>query len=73
MPVLIRPDIMQSDEAIVAVIAHELHEIKQLRKLFDNGKKQCRPNTTLAIRCLKFQAIYIAKPGKWATKQSVKC
>jgi hypothetical protein len=33
VPIIIRPDILQSDEAILAVIAHELHEIEGFRKI----------------------------------------
>jgi hypothetical protein len=33
VPVIIRPDILQSDEAIVAVFAHELHEIEGFRRI----------------------------------------
>jgi hypothetical protein len=33
VPVLIRPDILRSDEAIVAVIAHEIHELRGFRSL----------------------------------------
>ncbi len=33
VPFLIRPDIPRSDEAIVAVIAHEVHEIQEFRKV----------------------------------------
>lgn len=33
VPIIIRPDILESDEAIVAVFAHELHEIEGFRKI----------------------------------------
>ena len=33
VPIVIRPDVLQSDEAIVAVFAHELHEIEGFRKI----------------------------------------
>ena len=33
VPFLVRPDILGSDEAIVAVIAHEVHEIEGFRQL----------------------------------------
>lgn len=33
VPVIIRPDILESDEAIVAVIAHEIHELEGFRAL----------------------------------------
>ena len=37
VPFLIRPDILQSDEAIVAVFAHELYELESLRPLLCAG------------------------------------
>lgn len=37
IPFLIRPDIMASDEAIVAVIGHEMFELAMLRSLFAHG------------------------------------
>jgi hypothetical protein len=33
VPFLIRPDVLESDEAIVAVIAHEVHEIEGFRRI----------------------------------------
>jgi hypothetical protein len=33
VPIIIRPDILESDEAIVAVFAHELHEIEGFRRI----------------------------------------
>lgn len=33
MPILISPDVLESDEAIVAVFAHELHEIEGFRRI----------------------------------------
>jgi hypothetical protein len=33
VPIIIRPDVLQSDEAIVSVFAHELHEIEGFRKI----------------------------------------
>jgi hypothetical protein len=33
VPILIRPDVLKSDEAIVAVFAHELHEIEGFRRI----------------------------------------
>jgi hypothetical protein len=33
VPIIIRPDVLQSDEAIVAVFAHELHEIEGFRRI----------------------------------------
>lgn len=36
LPVKISRDILSSDEAIVAVIAHEMHEINGLRRLFES-------------------------------------
>ncbi len=38
VPFRIRPDIMSSDEAIVAVLAHELHELERLRPLLQQGE-----------------------------------
>lgn len=37
IPFLIRADIMESDEAIVAVIGHEMFELQKLRTRFGNG------------------------------------
>jgi hypothetical protein len=39
VPVRLGPSVFQSDEAIVAVFAHEVHEITRLRELFqaNNG------------------------------------
>jgi hypothetical protein len=34
IPFLIRKDIMRSDEAIVAVIGHEMYELEEMRKAF---------------------------------------
>jgi hypothetical protein len=33
VPIIVRPDVLCSDEAIVAVFAHELHEIEGFRKI----------------------------------------
>jgi hypothetical protein len=38
VPFRIRPDILESDEAIVAVIAHEMYELEQMRPLLLEGK-----------------------------------
>jgi len=38
IPFIVRRDIMQSDEAIVAVFAHEIHEIEALRRILASGK-----------------------------------
>lgn len=38
VPFLIRPDILRSDEAIVAVIAHERYELECLRPMLMEGK-----------------------------------
>ena len=36
--VRVRPEVLHSDEAILAVIGHEMHELSSLKKLFaDNG------------------------------------
>ena len=34
--VKIRPEVLASDEAILAVFAHEMHELKALREIFAN-------------------------------------
>jgi hypothetical protein len=34
----LRPDVLNSDEAIVAVLAHEMHEVNYLRKELAGGK-----------------------------------
>ena len=36
VPFIIRPDILESDEAIVAVFTHEMHELAELRPLLEN-------------------------------------
>lgn len=38
VPFLIRPDILASDEAIVAVFAHEMYELGKLRPILQEGK-----------------------------------
>lgn len=38
VPFIIRRDIMQSDEAIVAVIGHEMHELQRLTPLLKEGR-----------------------------------
>jgi hypothetical protein len=38
VPFRIRPDIFDSDEAIVAVFAHEMYELEQMRPLLLEGK-----------------------------------
>ena len=38
VPFLIRPDVLEIDEAIVAVIAHEMYELEELRPLLLEGK-----------------------------------
>lgn len=37
IPFLIRKDIMESDEAIVAVMGHEMFELERLRQVFEHG------------------------------------
>jgi hypothetical protein len=37
VPFLFRPDILGSDEGIVAVFAHEIHELESLRPLLQGG------------------------------------
>jgi hypothetical protein len=38
VPFILRPDILKSDEAIVAVIAHEMHELNGLLPLLRQGQ-----------------------------------
>jgi hypothetical protein len=38
VPFLIRPDVLKSDEAIVAVIAHEMYELEALRAILQEGR-----------------------------------
>lgn len=38
VPFILRPDILKSDEAIVAVIAHEMHELNGLLPLLRQGR-----------------------------------
>ena len=38
VPFLVRPDILKSDEAIVGVFGHEMHELEALRGLLKEGK-----------------------------------
>jgi len=38
VPFLVRPEVLKSDEAIVAVFAHELFELEALRGLLKKGK-----------------------------------
>jgi len=35
--VRVRPEVLQSDEAILAVFGHEMHELNSLRQLFAEG------------------------------------
>ena len=42
VPVRVRPSVLQSDEAIVAVFAHEIHEITRLRALFQANNGELR-------------------------------
>jgi hypothetical protein len=37
VPVRVRAEVLESDEQIVAVFAHEMHEINSLRRLFEEG------------------------------------
>jgi hypothetical protein len=37
VPFLIRPDVLESDEAIVAVFTHEMYELRHLRDLLRRG------------------------------------
>jgi hypothetical protein len=38
VPFRVRPDILESDEAIVAVFAHEMYELERLRPLLQEGE-----------------------------------
>jgi hypothetical protein len=38
VPFIVRPDILKSDEAIVAVFAHEMHELNGLLPLLREGQ-----------------------------------
>jgi hypothetical protein len=38
VPFRIRPDILESDEAIIAVFAHEMFELEKLRPILEEGK-----------------------------------
>jgi hypothetical protein len=40
IPVLINPDVLRSDEAIVAVLVHEMYELEELRRMFASGNRQ---------------------------------
>jgi hypothetical protein len=42
IPVRLNPEILASDEAIVAVIGHEMHELNGLRRLFEEAGGQIR-------------------------------
>lgn len=38
VPFLVRPDVLHSDEAIVAVFAHEMYELEMLRPILQEGR-----------------------------------
>ena len=38
VPFRIRPDVLKSDEAIVAVFAHEMYELERLRPILQEGR-----------------------------------
>jgi hypothetical protein len=38
VPFLVRPDVLKSDEAIVAVFGHEMYELEALRGILNKGK-----------------------------------
>jgi hypothetical protein len=38
VPFVIRPDILSSDEAIVAVLTHEMHELTSIREMIKTGR-----------------------------------
>ena len=40
IPILINPDVLRSDEAIVAVVVHEVYELEELRRMFALRKRQ---------------------------------
>lgn len=49
VPFVIRPDILESDEAIVAVIAHEMYELEALRPILIAGES--RIETFVNLTC----------------------
>ena len=40
IPILINPEVLISDEAIVAVVVHEIYELEQLRRMFASRRIQ---------------------------------
>ncbi len=40
IPILINPDVLRSDEAIVAVVVHEMYELEELRRMFASRRRQ---------------------------------
>ena len=56
IPVRLSRDVLNSDEAIVAVIGHEMHELNALRKLFEEGGGQMRADDL-------YRAIAAGRPG----------
>ncbi len=40
IPILINPEVLRSDEAIVAVVVHEMHELEELRRMFASRRMQ---------------------------------
>jgi len=42
IPISINPDVLRSDEAIVAVVAHEVFELEELRRMFRGQSQQMR-------------------------------
>lgn len=43
IPVLIREDVLKSDEAIVAIFVHEMHELNRLREIFGANRRRRLP------------------------------
>jgi hypothetical protein len=54
-------DILRSDEAIVAVIGHEMYELEEMRKAF--GENGAPSNTGWLKLILTMRAIFTGKHG----------
>jgi hypothetical protein len=50
VPFQIHPDVLTSDEAIVAVFQHEMHELSLLRRVFTLSKNRCMVATDIGTR-----------------------
>jgi hypothetical protein len=68
VPFRIGPDILNSDEAIVAVFAHEMNELEKLRPLLQEG------GISIAqfggFTCPATPATFTTRPGRWRTSWS---